>query len=125
MNELDGVIKEFLVESYENLDQLDRDLVALEKDPRNRERLSSVFRTIHTIKGTCGFFGFAKLGSVSHGGESLLSKLRDGEISLAPEITSGLLALVDAIRKILAAIESTGLEADDDYRPPIRLLPRR
>src|SRR5215470_14743888 len=94
--DLDPVVKEFLVESYENLDQLDRDLVALEKAPQDRERLASVFRTIHTIKGTCGFFGFAKLEAVTHAGENLLSRLRDGELLLDAEITSALLALVDA-----------------------------
>ena len=51
------IVKDFLAESYENLDQLDRELVALEKDPGNRDSLASVFRTIHTIKGTCGFLG--------------------------------------------------------------------
>src|SRR5713226_9152634 len=98
MSELDTVVKEFLVESYENLDQLDRDLLALEKDPANRDRLASVFRTIHTIKGTCGFFGFGKLESVTHVGENLLSRLRDGLLLLNVEITSALLALVDAVR---------------------------
>ena len=49
---LDDIVEEFLVESHENLDQLDADLVALEQEPDSRERLSSIFRTIHTIKGT-------------------------------------------------------------------------
>jgi hypothetical protein len=52
MNDADDIVKEFLVESYENLDRLDRDLVMLEKSPNDREILASVFRTIHTIKGT-------------------------------------------------------------------------
>src|SRR5262249_43824333 len=85
------IMHEFLVESHENLDQLDRDLVALEQDPRSRETLGSIFRTIHTIKGTCGFLGFGKLESVAHAGENLLSKMRDGEIELSSDITSGLL----------------------------------
>jgi hypothetical protein len=48
----DEIVREFLLESNENLDRLDRELVILEKDSRNRETLSSIFRTIHTIKGT-------------------------------------------------------------------------
>jgi two-component system, chemotaxis family, sensor kinase CheA len=115
MIELDPVVKEFLVESYENLDRLDLDLVALEKDAQNRERLSSVFRTIHTIKGTCGFFGFSKLESVTHVGENLLSLLRDGELLLDSERTSALLALVDAVRAMLGNIEKTGADGDSDY----------
>lgn len=56
-------VQEFLVESSENLDQLDRDLVALEETPDDPDRLASIFRTVHTIKGTSGFFGFSKLGA--------------------------------------------------------------
>jgi hypothetical protein len=48
----DEIVREFLLESSENLDRLDRELVSLEKDSGNRETLSSIFRTIHTIKGT-------------------------------------------------------------------------
>ncbi len=122
LSEMDNIIREFLVESYENLDQLDRDLVTLERDPTNRERLASIFRTIHTIKGTCGFFGFSKLEAVTHVGENLLSKLRDGELVLDPERASALLALVDAVRQMLAAIESTGQEGDGDYTTLIATL---
>jgi two-component system chemotaxis sensor kinase CheA len=113
--ELDEVVKEFLVESYENLDQLDRDLVALEKDPQSKETLSSVFRTIHTIKGTCGFLGFSRLEGVTHVGENLLTKLRDGRLVLNPEITTALLQMVDAVRQMLAKIEGEGSDGQDDY----------
>jgi two-component system chemotaxis sensor kinase CheA len=109
------VVREFLIESRENLDQLDRDLVALEQNPRSREALGSVFRTIHTIKGTCGFLGFGRLEAVTHAGESLLSRLRDGTLALTPEIAAGLLELVDAVRAMLACIEATGTDGDADY----------
>ena len=115
MDELDEIIKEFLVESYENLDQLDRDLVLLEDAPDDRNRLSSVFRTIHTIKGTCGFLGFPILEHVTHVGESLLVRLRDGELRLDPVITTGLLAMVDAVRTMLSNIAGTNSEGDDQY----------
>jgi two-component system, chemotaxis family, sensor kinase CheA len=90
----DDIVKEFLVESGENLDSLGRELVKLEQDPGNRETLSSIFRTIHTIKGTCGFLGFAKLERVAHAGENLLSLLRDGAIGITAERTTALLTLV-------------------------------
>ena len=115
MNELDDLVKEFLVESHENLDQLDRDLVALETAPTSHEILSRIFRAIHTIKGTTGFLGFSKLESLAHAGENLLSKLRDGVLRLNPEITSALLATVDAVREMLASIEATGQDGDRDY----------
>src|SRR6202007_42844 len=93
----DEIVREFLIESSENLDLLDRELIKLDKKPGDREILSSIFRAIHTIKGTCGFLGFGKLGSVAHAGESLLSLLRDGTITLTPERTTALLSLVDVI----------------------------
>jgi two-component system chemotaxis sensor kinase CheA len=124
MSDTDDIVREFLVESTENLDQLDRDLVALEKDPQAEKILASVFRTIHTIKGTSGFLGFNKLESVTHVGESLLSKMRDGELVLNAEITSGLLAMVDAVREMLANIEATGQEGERDYQALIESLTR-
>jgi two-component system chemotaxis sensor kinase CheA len=109
---MDEIVQEFLVESHENLDQLDRDLVALEQDPGSRERLSSIFRTIHTIKGTSGFLAFGKLEAVTHVGENLLSKLRDGALDLTPTRTDVLLRMVDTVRGLLAVIEQTGGEGD-------------
>ena len=108
------MVREFLTESYENLDRLDRELVSLEKDPQNRDALAGVFRTIHTIKGTCGFLGFGKLEKVAHVGENLLSLLRDGKLLLTPEITTALLAMVDAVRQILGQIQATGQEGNAD-----------
>lgn len=106
------LVKEFLVESYENLDRLDRELVILEKKPDDPATLASVFRTIHTIKGTCGFLGFGQLEKVAHVGENLLSQLREGKVRLTAEVTTALLAMVDAIREILGSIESTGEEGE-------------
>lgn len=112
---MDDLIREFLVESHENLDELDRDFVGLEKDPTSREILARVFRTIHTIKGTCGFLGYKKLEELTHVGENLLSLLRDGKLMLDSTITTALLSLVDGVREMLGAIESTGEEGDGDY----------
>jgi two-component system chemotaxis sensor kinase CheA len=115
MDGLDEIIGEFLVESHENLDQLDSDLVALEQDPGSTALLASVFRTIHTIKGTSGFLAFSILESVTHVGESLLARLRDGDLTLTPELTSLLLEVVDAVRALLTDIEATGAEGDRSY----------
>src|SRR5713226_10699433 len=113
------IVKEFLVESYENLDRLDRDLVGLEKNPHDAEALAGVFRTIHTIKGTCGFLGFNQLEKVAHVGENLLTRLRDGQLTLNPELTTALLGMVDAVRQILSQIDSTGKDGEIDY-PELR-----
>ncbi len=120
----DDIVREFLAESNENLDTLDRELVLLEKDPKNSEILGSVFRSIHTIKGTCGFLGFTKLEKVAHSGENLLSNMRDGKLTLTTEIATGLMTMVDAVRKMLTAIEATGQDGETDYRDLIASLAR-
>lgn len=124
MDESAELVREFLIESGENLDQMDRDFVKLEDDPGNIEILAGIFRAIHTIKGTCGFFGFSKLESVTHVAENLLSKLRDGALHINSEITTALLQLVDAVREMLASIESSGAEGDGDYSVLIATLTR-
>jgi two-component system, chemotaxis family, sensor kinase CheA len=118
----DDILREFLIESRDNLDQLDRELVALEKDPRNRAGLASIFRTVHTIKGTAGFFQFAKLEMVTHAGENLLSRLRDGEVLLETVRTTALLAMVDATRRLLSNIEASETEGDGHYGALIEVL---
>jgi two-component system, chemotaxis family, sensor kinase CheA len=119
---LDDIVEEFLVESHENLDQLDQDLVALEQDPRSRDRLSSIFRTIHTIKGTSGFLAFNRLEEIAHVGENLLSRLRDGALELTPTRTDALLQMVDTIRALLAAIEATGGEGSVEVAGTVLMI---
>src|SRR5579862_6764661 len=104
------VIREFLVESHENLSRLDQELVELESHPKDAGLLASVFRTIHTIKGTCGFFAFSTLEKITHQAESLLSQLRDGQLELNPSLVSLILETVDATRRVLASIEADGKE---------------
>ena len=115
MSDMDDIVQEFLVESHEGLDRLDTDLVTLEQNPGDLDTLAGIFRTIHTIKGTCGFLGFNRLEKVAHVGESLLSLLRDGKLDLTPNRTSALLHLVDAVREMLAHIEAAGEESSEDY----------
>lgn len=121
---MDDIVKDFLIESRENLDRLDQELVSLESDPNSKDLLGSIFRTIHTIKGSCGFLGFAHLEKVAHAGESLLSKLRDGVLALNAEITSALLAMVDAVRRMLNEIQTTESDGDNDYPELLQQLKR-
>jgi two-component system, chemotaxis family, sensor kinase CheA len=122
MEAIDEIVAEFLVESHENLDQLDRDLLALEQNPGSREVLASVFRTIHTIKGTSGFLAFHRLEKLTHVGENLLSRLRDGRIELTEERTTALLKMVDSVRALLRNIEQANTEGDGDDSELIGVL---
>jgi two-component system, chemotaxis family, sensor kinase CheA len=108
-------IHEFLVESHENLSRLDQDLVELEKHPQDAGLLGSIFRTIHTIKGACGFLAFSVLEAITHQAETLLSQLRDGQRELNPALVSLILETVDATRQVLAAIETSGKEGAERF----------
>jgi two-component system chemotaxis sensor kinase CheA len=121
MNE---VVREFLIETHENLAQLDIDLVTLEKEPTESETLARVFRTLHTVKGTAGFLGLEKLQAVAHAAENLLSRLREGQLRFNGEIASALLAVVDAVRQMLEAVEATEKDGDGDFSGLIRALER-
>jgi two-component system chemotaxis sensor kinase CheA len=119
---LDEALKEFLIESQEGLDQLDREFVALEADPGAHERIGTIFRTIHTIKGTSGFLGFSKLEALTHAGESLLVLLRDKTLTLDKDMTSALLSMVDQVRAVLRNIEAEGKEGVVDHAAIIARL---
>ncbi len=119
---MNDVVREFLLETHENLEILDRDLVTLEKDPTERETLARVFRTLHTVKGTAGFMGLTKLQAVSHGAENLLSRLRAGELFFNAMIASTLLEAVDAIKRMLVEVEKTEQDGDGDYAELILAL---
>src|SRR3954447_24496631 len=114
VEDLGEIVGEFLMESHENLDQIDRDLVGLEQDPGSRDLISRIFRAIHTIKGTSGFLAFSRWETLAHAGESLLSRLRDGVQPVTPETITTLLATIDGVRALLAAIEQTGTGGDVD-----------
>ncbi len=107
-------VREFLVECYENLDQVDRDLLVLEQDPTAVHLLRGIFRAVHTIKGGAGFLGLKSLETLAHAAENLLGKLRDGVMRLTPELATVLLTTVDKCREGLKLLETRGSDAGFD-----------
>src|SRR5215471_19175739 len=121
---MNDIVREFLLETHENLGQLDLDLVTLEKEPGERETLARVFRTLHTVKGTAGFLGLQKLQAVAHAAENLLSRLRAGELIFNADIASALLRVVDAVRQMLQAVETSESDGGGDFSALIQTLER-
>ncbi len=113
---VDEIVREFVAESYESLDRMSSDLVALEQHPTSPETLSSIFRTMHTVKGTCGFLGFSKLEAIAHAGEELLSLIRDGMLQMTPDVATALLDTSDAMREVLRCVEGNATEGPGDYQ---------
>ena len=111
IGDVDDLTKEFIAESQEGLDRMERCLTELETRPDDGGALvGEIFRAVHTIKGTTGFLGFDRLEKLAHAGEHLLGSLRDGKIAVTSEVISGLLRLMDGLRAILTLIEETGSE---------------
>jgi two-component system chemotaxis sensor kinase CheA len=116
---MDELTREFLIESQEGLDRMERCLTDLEERPQDSDLIGDIFRSVHTIKGTTGFLGFTRLEKMAHAGENLLGMLRDGKLSANQSIITGLLQLMDGLRGILRTIEShnqegTGAESEGE-----------
>ncbi|SDF55978.1 two-component system, chemotaxis family, sensor kinase CheA [Limimonas halophila] len=111
---MDDLLSEFLTETNESLQVLDTEIVTLEQNPNNPDLLHNIFRVMHTIKGTCGFLGLPRLEAVAHSGETVLGKVRDGELEINQDRVSIVLECLDRIRDIVGALEENGEEPEGD-----------
>jgi two-component system chemotaxis sensor kinase CheA len=114
MDNNDQILDEFLLEAGEIFDQLDLDFVQLEQTPEDKKLIGNIFRAMHTLKGSSGFFAFHRLEKVAHAGESLLSKLRDGVFTLNEEMTDVLLETSDRLRAIVDSVQKQRCEPEGD-----------
>ena len=119
---MDELITEFLTETNESLAELDNDLVQLEQNPNDTDLLSGIFRLMHTIKGTCGFLGLARLEKVAHKAEDVLGRFRDKELEVTEEYITLIFESVDAIKYIINEIEANGEEPAGDDEELIKKL---
>ncbi len=116
MTEFAEEIREFLVESHENLNALSQEMVELEKAPADERRMASIFRIIHTLKGTSEFFGFHVIGSIAHILESLLAQVREKTRPMTPVLVSLILEALDAVKQVLGGIEANHQEGVDRFQ---------
>lgn len=118
---MDDLLKDFLVESAESIDTVEARLVQFEQDPSDKDILNSIFRLVHTMKGTCGFIGLTRLQRIAHVSESLIGKLRDHGTGDRTSVTL-ILSAIDRIHLILKSLEDTGLEPEGDDEDLIDLI---
>jgi two-component system, chemotaxis family, sensor kinase CheA len=121
---MDDLLPDFLTETNESLAELDVALLRLERAPDDAETLSMIFRLVHTIKGTCGFLGLPRLERLTHAGENVLGRLRDGKLAANPEIVTLVLAVLDRVRLILAGLGANGTEPEGGDADLIAALDR-
>jgi len=107
-DEMKEILGDFLVETTEMLESLDQQFVTLEHDPGNAELLNEIFRCMHSMKGGAGFLGFTHLVEVAHHAESLMNKLRTGEMAATSSIVDIILEAVDVIKSLQDDIRDTG-----------------
>ncbi|HVI33863.1 chemotaxis protein CheA [Phenylobacterium sp.] len=105
MNEF---LEQFLVECRELVEQATDDLLALEENPREAERLDGAFRGFHTLKGAAGIVDFAAMARALHAAEDVLSAARAGEAAVTPALIGDCLTALDQVAQWLEAIQATG-----------------
>jgi two-component system chemotaxis sensor kinase CheA len=103
---MDDLIADFVAECRDMLEALGGEIVAWETHPDDRARLDNIFRFVHTVKGNCGFFDFPRLEALSHAAEDALADVRAGRRQADGALVSAVLAIIDRIGEMIAAIEA-------------------
>ncbi len=114
MDEFQEILQDFLIESFELLEQLDQDLVELESTPEDLELLNRIFRVAHTVKGASSFLNFDVLTHLTHHMEDVLNKARHGELILDADIMDVVLESIDLMKSLLVTIRDTGVDQGID-----------
>jgi len=105
-DEMDEIINEFIVEAEEILEQLDPLFVELEHRRQDPEIINEIFRGMHTLKGAAGFLGFQGVVDIAHRAETILKKIREGEILPTTKITDAILKGTDSLRILISKIKN-------------------
>lgn len=116
-DEVKQILQDFLIDAQEGLKTIETDFVELEKDPTNQEILNGIFRFVHSMKGAASFMGLTNLGGIAHKGESVMDKLRKGDLALNTGIMDTIFLLIDVIRALISELanKETDTETDTTY----------
>ena len=105
---LDAALQTYVAESREMLQEMEDALLRLEQEDDKSELLNAIFRAAHTIKGSAGLFGLDDIVAFTHGVETLLDKLRAGELAVTDANIALFLACGDHIGDLIDHVESRG-----------------
>ena len=110
---LDESLQIYIIESRDLLQQMEEALLTLEQTPTDEEKINAIFRAAHTIKGSAGLFGLDFIVSFTHVAESVLDKVRNGDIPVTEEIVALFLEVGDFIKKLIDHVaDGTTPDAD-------------
>ena len=122
MENHDEILTEFIQEAREIIDRLETDFMLLEESPDNQALIGNIFRGLHTLKGSSGFFSLKRIEKLSHAGENLLGKIRDGHIKVDFTKSTHFLEMNDVFRKIIEGLEATYTEPPGDDQALVETL---
>lgn len=114
MDEFEEILQDFLIESFELIEQLDQDLVELESRPDDLDLLNRIFRVAHTIKGASSFLNFDVLTHLTHHMENLLNMARHGDLVIDPNVMDVILESIDLMKALLVRIRDYGVDSGLD-----------
>jgi len=98
-------MRDFVVETLDNLSKIEIHLLDLEQNPQNAEPIHTIFRAFHTVKGVSGFLNLKKVNRLSHTTENLLDCAREGEIRINDAIVDVILESVDTLKQLINCVE--------------------
>ncbi|NBS74936.1 MAG: chemotaxis protein CheA [Betaproteobacteria bacterium] len=111
----DELLSDFISEAWESIEKIDTGILLLEKTPEDKKNIANVFRAIHTVKGSSGFFALKRIENLSHAAESLLGNIREGQIEVDTAKIAVMLQFADQLRALLAVLDASKQEpAGDD-----------
>ncbi len=122
MDEFQEILQDFLVESFELIEQLDQDLVELESRPDDLDLLNRIFRVAHTIKGASSFLNFDVLTHLTHHMENLLNMARHGDLIIDPDVMDVILESIDLMKALLIRIRDSGEDSGLEIEPCVLRL---
>ena len=111
---MDELLNDFVSETRDNLEALTSHLLDWEKNPSDSQSVDSIFRFVHTVKGSCGFLELPRLLELSHAAEDVMSEAREGKILPTSALVSTVLEVVDQIGLLTESIENKSDVADND-----------
>jgi two-component system, chemotaxis family, sensor kinase CheA len=104
-DQMEEIIESFIVESNELIDKLGQDLLLLEKDGKDAELHNTIFRAVHTVKGTSSFLGFDQMTNLAHNYEDVLNKIRKKELVVSGDVMDIMFEAYDFMKILLERIE--------------------
>jgi two-component system chemotaxis sensor kinase CheA len=105
---MDELLEQFLIEGRELVEQASNDLVSLERSPNDAALLDTIFRAVHTLKGSVALFDFAPMGRALHAAEDLLGAVRSKKAKADRAMIEALLECIDVSDRWIESIASTG-----------------